>query len=115
MEGRALPQAEPIAIHPGLADICARKVSDLVSARNEEDTRAEAADLLRGLIEKIILLPDPNAPNGHVIELYGELGAILSLCTDQEGTKAKARSGATGVWQLTMVAGAGFEPAAFRL
>ena len=111
----ALPQAEPIAIHPGLADIYARKVADLVSALNEEGTRAEAADLLRGLIEKIILQPDSDAPNGHVIELYGELGAILSLCSDQEGTKAKARRGMAGFRQVTMVAGAGFEPAAFRL
>ena len=70
----ALPQTEPIAIHPGLAEIYARKVADLVSAMNEEDTRAEAADLLRGLIDKIILQPDPDAPNGHVVELYGELG-----------------------------------------
>jgi len=111
----ALPQAEPIAIHPGLADIYAWKVADLVSALNEEGTRAEAADLLRGLIDKIILQPDPDAANGHVIELYGELGAILSLCSDEEGTKAKARTGGAGVVQLTMVAGAGFEPAAFRL
>jgi site-specific DNA recombinase len=111
----SLPQAEPIAIHPGLADIYARKVADLVSALNEEDTRAEAADILRGLIDKIVLTPDPDAANGHAIELYGELGAILSLSSDQEGTKAKTRSGATGLRQVTMVAGAGFEPAAFRL
>ena len=49
----ALPRQEPIAIHPGLADIYARKIGDLVSALNEENTRSEAADLLRGLIEKI--------------------------------------------------------------
>ena len=82
---------------------------------NDEDTRAEAADLLRGLIDKIILRPDPDAPNGHVIELFGELGAILSLCSEQEGTKAKPHAVGVGVRQLTMVAGAGFEPAAFRL
>ena len=111
----ALPQQEPVTIHPGLADIYARKVSDLVGALNEAGTREEAADLLRGLIERIILRPDPDAANGHAIELYGELGAILSLCADRDGTNAKVRSGATGVGQVTMVAGAGFEPAAFRL
>jgi hypothetical protein len=105
----ALPEAEPIAIHPGLADIYARKVSDLVLALNEEYTRAEAADLLRGLIEKIILLPDIDAANGHAIELYGELGAILSLCSAQESRNTNARSKATGVRQVTVVAGAGFE------
>jgi site-specific DNA recombinase len=111
----ALPQHEPITFHPGLAEIYARKVRDLVSVLNEEDTRAEAAEVLRGLIEKVILRPDPDASNGHVIELYGELGAILSLCGDAGCTNAKARRVSAGVWQLTMVAGAGFEPAAFRL
>jgi len=55
---------------------------------------------LRGLIEKIILRPDADAPNDHVIELYGELGAILSLCTDQEGTKAKTRRFTSGSKRL---------------
>ena len=111
----ALPQIEPVVLHPGLAEIYGRKISDLVGALNEEDTRAEAADLLRGLIDKIILRPDPDALNGHVIELYGELGAILSLCSDQDGTKAKTHAVGVGIVQLTLVAGAGFEPAAFRL
>ena len=110
-----LPQPEPIAIHPGLAEIYARKVSDLVAALNEADTRTEAADLLRGLIERVILRPDDDAPDGHVIELYGELGAILSMCADGCGTKANARLGGGRLRQVTMVAGAGFEPAAFRL
>lgn len=79
-----LPEAEPIALHPGLADIYARKVSDLVSSLNEDGTREEAADLLRGLIEKIVLQPDADAPNGHAIELYGELGSILLLCADRD-------------------------------
>jgi hypothetical protein len=32
-----------------------------------------------GLIEKVILRPDPDAPHGHRIELLWELSAILSL------------------------------------
>ena len=66
-------------------------------------------------IQKIILRPDPDAANGHVIELYGELGAILSLCSDRVSTNAKAHAFGVGSRQLTLVAGAGFEPAAFRL
>lgn len=110
-----LPQQEPIAIHRGLADIYARKVSDLVSALNEEDTRAEAADLLRGLVEKIILRPNVEAPNGHTIDLYGELRAILSLCANPGGTYAKARRLGGRLGQLTMVAGTGFEPVTLDL
>jgi len=110
-----LPEPEPITLHPGLADTYARTIADLVIALNADDTREEAADILRGLIETIVLMPDATAPNGHAIELYGELGAILTLCGDGDGTNAKARRGSAGFRQVTMVAGAGFEPAAFRL
>ena len=112
---RDIPEAAPVVIHPGLADIYARKVANLAEALNDEGSKAEAADILRGLIDKIILQPDPVAPGGHAIELYGELGAILSLCDNGMGTNAKARSGATGIRQVTMVAGTGFEPVTFRL
>ena len=110
-----LPEPEPVALHPGIADTYAQKVADLVSALNAADTREEAAEILRGLIEKILLTPDATAPNGHAIELFGELGAILTLCGDRAGANAKARSGSAGFVQVTVVAGAGFEPAAFRL
>ena len=111
----ALPEPEPVAIHPELAEAYARRVADLATALNEPAIRIEAADLLRGMIESVTLTPDPDAPDGHVIDLCGALGAILSLCENGLGQNAKARSVATGVRQVTMVAGAGFEPAAFRL
>ena len=106
----ALSQPEPVvAIHPGLAETYARKVADLAEALNDSEARPEAADLLRGLIESVTLTPEPEAPNGHVVELRGELGAILSLCGNDVATNANARRGAAGVRQVTMVAGAGFE------
>ena len=111
----ASPKPESVALHPGLAGIYAGKVSDLAEALNEEGTRAEAADLLRGLIEKVILHPDPNAPHGHRIELFGELAAILSLCSGGLATNAKDRTGGAGFRQVTVVAGTGFEPVTFRL
>jgi hypothetical protein len=101
-----LPEPEPITLHPGLADTYARTIADLVNALNADDTREEAADILRGLIEEIVLTPDTTAPNGHAIELNGELGAILTLCRDGTGTNAKARGGSAGFRQVTMVAGA---------
>jgi site-specific DNA recombinase len=110
-----LPEVEPVTIHPGLAETYARKVADLAAALNDPEARAQAADLLRGLIESVVLTPDPDAPNGHMIALQGELGAILSLCDGRLGTNAKARSVATGKRQVTMVAGTGFEPVTFRL
>ena len=111
----AKPEPGLVAVHPGLSGIYAAKVSNLAEALNKDCSRAEAADLLRGLIDKVILHPDPEAPNGHRIELYGELGAILSLCSEARATNANARREGGRYGQLTMVAGAGFEPAAFRL
>ena len=111
----ALPEPEPVAIHPGLSETYAHKVADLAAALNDPEARPEAAELLRGLIESVTQTPDPDAPNGHQIELRGELAAIFALCGNDIATNANARRGAAGVRQVTVVAGAGFEPAAFRL
>lgn len=94
-----------MAIHPGLAETYARKVTDLAEALNDPEARPEAADLLRGLIESVTLTPDPDAPNGHLIELRGELGAILSLYGNDVAANANARRGAAGVRQVTVVTG----------
>jgi site-specific DNA recombinase len=90
-------------------------MASLSEALNDVATRSEAADLLRGLIEKVLPHPDPTALHDHRIELFGELAAILSLCNGGLSTNAKARTGGAGFRQVTVVAGAGFEPAAFRL
>jgi hypothetical protein len=114
-ELETLRTPEPVSIHPGLAEIYGRKVAHLVSALNCDGTREEAAAILRGLIERIAVRPDPEARDGHCIEVFGELGAILRLGGEWMGRNADARSDAAGVRQVTVVAGAGFEPAAFRL
>jgi site-specific DNA recombinase len=111
----ALPEPEPVALHSGLAGVYAGKGSDLAEALNQDGRQAEAADLLRGLIETVVPHPDPDAPHGHRIELFGELAAILSLCYGSLAPKAKARTVGAGFWQVTVVAGTGFEPVTFRL
>ncbi|MGP9792163.1 hypothetical protein, partial [Roseinatronobacter sp. NSM] len=58
--------------------------------------------------QRITLRPDADAANGHVIEIYGELGAILALCGAMEGINANARLGGGRDGQLAMVAGTGF-------
>lgn len=100
----ALPEPEPVAIHPGLTETYARKVTDLAPALNDPEARPEAAELLRGPIESVTLRSDPDAPNGHLIELRGELGAIFPLCENGFDTNANARRSVAGVRQLTMVA-----------
>ena len=110
-----LPEEDTVLLHPGLADLFAKKVEDLVTSLNDPGLKTEAGELLRSLIEKIILTPDDDAPNGHLISLQGELAGILSLCDKGMGASANARCRAAGVRQVTVVAGVGFEPTTFRL
>ena len=35
--------------------------------------------LLRGLVTEVRMIPETTAPNGHIIELQGDLAAILAL------------------------------------
>jgi len=100
------PEAVAVASHPGLFATCANKAGDLASALNEPDTRSEAADHLRGLIEDVTLSADPEARSGHRIALSGELGTILSSCDSGCAPHAGARRDGAGVRQVIMVAGA---------
>ncbi|PVA07470.1 resolvase, partial [Thalassorhabdomicrobium marinisediminis] len=93
----AHPEEDTVLLHPGLADQFRRKVEDLVSSLNDPALKTEAGDLLRSLIDKIILTPDPDAPNGHRVALQGELAGILSFCENGMSTNANTRSKATGV------------------
>jgi site-specific DNA recombinase len=98
---------EPPILHPGLAEVYRRKVEKLTHALNKERLRAEAAETLRSMIQAIRLIPEDA---GLAIELVGELAGILALTNEKS-----PRPYGPGARQLTLVAGAGFEPAAFRL
>ena len=104
-------------ILPSASAIYAKKVSALTKALNRKEERQEAAETLRGLIEKISLTPGPERGEIYAT-LHGELGTILNWTERQaigKATKKNTPGGdLTGV-SLSVVAGAGFEPAAFRL
>ena len=96
-------------LHPNLAAIYKDKVTNLIQALNNPKILIEANTAIRQLIERVKLIP----VNGELkIELYGELSALLKLGTEPKNKHPQAKS--EGV-QITMVAGAGFEPATFRL
>ncbi|MFC3631882.1 recombinase family protein [Paracoccus angustae] len=105
-------EPSPVAMHPGIAAVYEKKVAALSTALNADDTRGEAALILRGLIEKVVIHPGTETQG---IDLYGELGAILALCGDREDAHADARLVGGRSRQVTMVAGVGFEPTTFRL
>jgi hypothetical protein len=47
----------PPLLHPSMADLYRAKVESLASALQREDTRLEASEMLRGLIDSIVLTP----------------------------------------------------------
>jgi site-specific DNA recombinase len=105
------PEPPALRLHPSLSEVYRRKIFDLSSALQDPGLKAEATEALRGLVSEIRLIPDPEAANGHQIELAGDLAGILAL-GDIEATKP-ARFARVG--SETMVAGVGFEPTTFRL
>ncbi len=95
-------------IHPKIADIYRRKVERLAEALADPRDRDEAAEAIRGLIERIVLTPGEM----HAA-LHGDLGTIL------EWAGSGSRKGATDTpargMPVSVVAGAGFKPAGIRL
>ena len=92
-------------------------MAELSEALNNPEERQHAATALRALISKIVLTPGPERGETYVT-LHGEFVTILEWVSRQAvGKTAKTntpRGDLTGVLE-SMVAGAGFEPATFRL
>ena len=95
-------------LHPEMAGLYRQKVTALAQALEHPETRTEASEALRGLIDAIVLTPNQGDLQ---IELKGNLAAMLGAATNAK------RSPETGdlSLQVVMVAGAGFEPATFGL
>jgi site-specific DNA recombinase len=92
-----------------LAEVYRRKITGLHEALEDEVTRDEAMELIRSLIEAIVLVPDQGSLK---VEVLGELAAILAY---GEGRKKPGRTDRDIAEQIKMVAGVGFEPTTFRL
>ncbi len=100
-----------------MADLYRRKVGELAEALAHEESRAGAAESLRGLIDGITLTPD----GGELrIELQGNLAAMLRAAEAQRSGRSSLvggvlndgpRSPSNDDLVQIMVAGAGFEPA----
>lgn len=79
---------EPVLLHPNMAGYYREQVAALAEALTAEENRAEAADLLRSLIEWIELTP--NAEGKLEIDLYGDLAGILALAANENRPLGKS-------------------------
>ena len=86
-------------LHPEMAELYRQKVTTLAQALEHQETRTEATEALRGLVDAIVLTP---AEDGLKIELKGNLAAMLGA------TVQSKRSPQTGdlLLQVSLVAGA---------
>ncbi len=99
----------PPLLHPNMAEIWRQRITELHGALNDEASKAEAFTLLRSLIDRVTLVPN----DGELaIELRGELAAMLAFSANK---KRPLRERTDLDAQVSLVAGAGFEPATFRL
>ncbi len=95
---------------PNLAELYREKVATLQEALAGEDAAA-AREQIRGLIDEVRIIPSPSDRKAvPTIEVRGALAAMLALGSGKDALAAEQLER-----QLKLVAGAGFEPAAFRL
>ena len=113
----------PPLLHSEMGELYRQKVRTLADALEATETRTEAREALRGLIDAIVITPadgePPSRDGGESrfgeprlrIELKGDFAPMLGA------TVQSKRSPETGdlSLQVSMVAGAGFEPATFGL
>ena len=91
----------PISLHPGIAEHYRRVVIELAQAlhRSDSEAAAEARDLVRQLIKTVVVTPLPERGR-FALTVKGKIAALVN----QDGDHT-----------VVVGAGAGFEPATFRL
>ena len=94
-------------LHPNLAQMYRRKVSNLREALSNPDTQPEALEILRGLIERVNVR---GTSAGFEIELIGEIANMVRLSAGRGSQKTEQYQ-----CSVKVVAGGGFEPPTFRL
>ena len=72
-----------VLLHPNMADRYQQEINALRESLNREATKSEAADLLRGLIDKIVLKPKPDTKK-YAIDLHGDLAGILTAAAGKQ-------------------------------
>ncbi|MCV2895001.1 recombinase family protein [Lentibacter sp. XHP0401] len=110
------PAPSPIRIHPKMAETYREKITALVDRLSHPDGMLEAKDALRGLVDRIVLVP--TEPDGKLaIHLEGAMAALLALSLGSKsnhGPRSKSQA-IDNIEELVLVAGVGFEPTTFRL
>jgi len=111
------PVPPAVELHPNMAELYRGKVAALSEALCEPQSRPEAMQILRGLVEAVRLRP---VGDGFEIELVGDIARMVELAQQAGGTNTTAAQEGAAVSEafvrsVKVVAGRGFEPLTFRL
>ena len=131
---KAEPKEEKPLLHPSMSARYRKAVAEFRITLADQSAQHEAVEILRSLIDRIVLHPSSDEPSGFVMDIEGDLAGILSLCQTNKKAAglspddllqiklvAGARSGHDlpaeddSGGQMKLVAGVGFEPTTFRL
>ena len=106
--------AKPVAQivpHPVLVQKFGEKIGALRETLNDETIRTEAAELMDNLIESVTIYP--NGANGPEVEVVANVADLAAFALNDN--PAPRGGGVSATSSMAVVAGAGFEPATFRL
>ncbi len=128
------PAQRPL-LHPNMGLRYQERVRDLAATLNDAEMKEEAADILRTLVDRIVLAPTSDS-KALSVDLHGDLAGILAIADKSMGSEALPRTygkqdsmvaGARSARHLQKTlqlreelqgllgAGPGFEPGTFRL
>jgi DNA invertase Pin-like site-specific DNA recombinase len=71
----------PPLLHPNMAALYAQRIAELTENLRHEDSRAQAAEILRSLVDQVTLVPEEGE---LAIVLRGDLGAILRFAAGRK-------------------------------
>lgn len=83
--------AQPVRLHPNLAHLYREKVAALHALLTDETTRTEAVEIIRSLIDRIVLWP--SEAGGLEIELMGDLAGMVHVARAEDGPSGEGFSG----------------------
>lgn len=105
----------PSIFEPGMAARYKKEVSQLIDSLNNENHIAEASELIRSMIDSVVLTPTTDG-EGPQIDLIGDLAGILAIAADRDNPSVSRELSDFNPDECeALVAGVGFEPTTFRL
>jgi hypothetical protein len=109
------PPVSPVRLHPGIADSWSKRIGELKTLLENDDTRSEAIEIIRSLVERINVHP---RGNGHFeLEIVGEIAKMVEVALEAEPNSKNKKTALHEAERrsVKVVAGARFELTTFRL